>query len=250
MLLNIDGAFDRAWIAMQRAIERARALNHPFSLCHALIMASAFGAVIGDPEIVAGLVDEVLQITRERGFQSFESQAMVYRGWIMAAASPQDAVEQVNAGLSLFYRVGMRNVTGWLEMIAGEAMLVAGSLGEARIHLDHSAAALTETGEDAMRPNLQTRVGDLLVAENRLAEAEQVYLAALDFARENQLFSGELRAGLALGKLLCSRNRADQAAVILRDLLNRCEEGFDRPPVRTMRELIAEIDTGVGRRQA
>jgi predicted ATPase len=126
--------------------------------------------------------------------------------------------------------------------------IVRGLLGLGRIDeaIQLNITSIThcrETGDRYMEPECLRLQGELtLEAERADAEApERLFREAIGIAQTHGAKSWELRAAMSLARLLCSRDRADEAAACLEPVLNSFTEGLDTEDLRQAGTLLAAL---------
>jgi predicted ATPase len=74
------------------------------------------------------------------------------------------------------------------------------------------------------------------------ARAEEFFLQALDWARDQGALSWELRSASSLARLRQKQGRAREGRASLQPVYARFKEGFGSSDLVTARELLAELD--------
>jgi hypothetical protein len=84
--------------------------------------------------------------------------------------------------------------------------------------------------------------GDLLLmlSPDNLAEAELLYLRALETAQEQRVAMHELRAAISLCRLWRGQGKAEQGRRLLSDAYAKFTEGFTTADLMEARELLSE----------
>jgi predicted ATPase len=81
----------------------------------------------------------------------------------------------------------------------------------------------------------------MLSIKGDLAVAEQNYLTSLDWAREQQAKSWELRTATSLAKLWQSQGKRREALNLLKPIYTWFTEGFDTKDLKQAKSLLAEL---------
>jgi hypothetical protein len=266
--LWFQGLPDQAVRVAHASVAEARAIEHPTSLCNALVDAACpVSAWTGDLPAVERfgtmLSDHAwahnLEIWHAHGL-AWQKWASVKRGDIGAAASIQrDAVPgvretwfYVSYTLPLTSSKPLRLALGispsnpiqsplapnllWPEDVTGSAEEIAGILGEVE-------KALQEGKELWCFPELLRVKGELVLLENRSNEAaaESIFRQALDWARGRGALSWELRVAMSLGRLQRSQGRSTEALAQLVPVYERFNEGFGTADLISAKALIEEL---------
>jgi predicted ATPase len=83
--------------------------------------------------------------------------------------------------------------------------------------------------------------GWMLVLQGDLEGAEQNYRASLDWARQQQAKSWELRTSTSLARLWQSQGKCQEAYELLAPVYNWFTEGFDTKDLQEAKALLAEL---------
>jgi len=83
--------------------------------------------------------------------------------------------------------------------------------------------------------------GWMLVLQGDLVGAEQNYLASLDWAREQQAKSWELRTSTSLARLWQRQGKCQEAHELLAPIYGWFIEGFDTKDLQEAQALIEEL---------
>ena len=81
----------------------------------------------------------------------------------------------------------------------------------------------------------------MLTLKNDLASAEKNYLASLDWAREQQVKSWELRTSTRLARLWQSQGKREEAHELLSPVYDWFTEGFDTKDLKEAKALLEEL---------
>ena len=130
----------------------------------------------------------------------------------------------------------------------GKAVLAEGMAltGE----LDNALRLIDEQIEQVERPGWEERIhyaeilrlkGWMLSLKGDLAGAERNYLASLDWAREQQAKSWELRTATSLARLWQGQGKRKEALDLLAPAYNWFTEGFDTKDLKDAKALLEEL---------
>jgi hypothetical protein len=84
--------------------------------------------------------------------------------------------------------------------------------------------------------------GWMLTLKDDLVGAEENYLASLDWAREQQAKSWELRTSTSLARLWQSQGKKKAAHDLLKPIYDWFTEGFDTKDLKEANVLLGELD--------
>ena len=118
--------------------------------------------------------------------------------------------------------------TGFLSALA-EGLGSAGRVTEGLAAIDEAIERSERTEERWCIAEVLRVKGELLLlqgAPNAVADAEALFLQALDWARRQELLSWELRGATSLARLFHQQGRTSQARKLLAPIYDRFTEGF------------------------
>jgi tetratricopeptide (TPR) repeat protein len=158
------------------AIAIARALDHPFTLAHALMHCSAVHLDIGNAALAQERAEHAIAIAREYGFGLMLAWAMCFRGSSLAECG------HVDEGLSLMYEavaqarsLESETFQPHLFSLIAKACLKARRLAEAQQSIQEGFESVERNGERTYVAELQRLRAELRLA--RCKDHESVLLA-------------------------------------------------------------------------
>nr|MDQ2999535.1 transcriptional regulator [Chloroflexota bacterium] len=87
--------------------------------------------------------------------------------------------------------------------------------------------------------------GWMLALKGNLAGAEKCFRASLDWAREQQAKSWELRTSTSLARLWQSQGKRKEALDLLKPVYDWFTEGFDTKDLKEAKALLLELGTKI-----
>jgi predicted ATPase len=192
----------------------------------------------GEPEIARQRIEAAEALAAEQRI-GLVLEPQILRGAVLIAEEKfNDAVGCLRDGLARPHAIRLRQY--------GLARL-AEALSRQGKH-EAALAAVTDGFEEQERtrqrrwaPELDRRAGIVLMAMNRLEEAEAALAKALRTAREQQAKSYELRAATTLARLWGEEGRRVQAHDLLAGIYDRFTEGFDTADLQEAKRLLDEL---------
>lgn len=227
----------------QEAIALAQALDHPFSLAHAL---SAAGAAVHEfrREVQAAQeqIEPLIRLSAEEGFVFYQTMGTLHKGWALAETGQVEAgIEQIRQGLTACQAMGTMlyrpHFLAWLAEGYGKA-------GQAKQGLSVLAEALAQvekTDERFYEAELYRLKGELLLMQGDETEAEASFRNAIEVARRQQAKSWELRAAMSLCRPWQSQGKREEARQMLAEIYAWFPEGFDTPDLKEAKALLEEL---------
>ena len=223
----------------------ARSIGHPFDRGFALTTGSHVYEYRGEPEKQRALAEEAVRLGREHSMPFIsEILAQIVMGVSMVRSGPLDkALELMSAGFKLWDGGGARIWSPYSKSVMAEANALSGDLETA---LSIVGAML----EQIARPDWEERShlaevlrlkGWMLSLKGDLAGAERNYLASIDWAREQQAKSWELRTSTSLARLWLGQGKRKEAHGLLAPIYAWFTEGFDTKDLREAKALLQEL---------
>jgi predicted ATPase len=180
--LWLRGQTPEANLMADTAVERARALGHPFTLALALSFDAVLRQFQHDVAAVRERADEAWTFVAEQGFTFWVGWVAIMRGWATAAEGDAvDGAAQIRRGLVDWQATGSQLGTTYFLSLLAEVLLSAGETVDALEILDEATTLAHEKGEafwlaevHRLHAEVLVSLGDWPGAEVRAAEAAQV----------------------------------------------------------------------------
>jgi len=209
-LLRGDGP--RAWQYGLEALARARRLDGFPTQLYALSYLAAAAQYLRDTPRVLEWAEECLRVASRMGFRPMQAAANAIRGWALARLGRyREGLELLLGAIEHLWRMGEVLLLPYFEGLLAE---VQGSGGQVREGLSSVEAALRHTDETGARlfeAELHRLRGELLRLLGDSGEALRCFLRARLVARRQQAALLELRATVALARLLRDTGHDAQA---------------------------------------
>jgi predicted ATPase len=231
---------DQTLQVSRKGLSRARELDHPFTLACALYFTAVLHRFRREVGAVRELTEELLGISKERGFALYRAWGTVLHGWALAEqAELEEGIAQMARGLAAWRDMGaellLPHFLSFLAEAYGKANYVDAGL---RLVTD-ALEMVEETGERTYAAELQRLKGELLLREGEgEAPAEECFQRALDAARRQNAKSWELRAAMSLGRLWQKQGEVVRARELLRGVYDWFTEGFDTADLMEAKALL------------
>ena len=244
-VLWLRGFADQAWRAARTAVADAEALADPATLCYALSHGGCLVALwVGDFAAAERYVEMLLEHSRENGFAIWNDFASRLKEIVLVKTGDLD-------GGLLLLRGGLNKITEfnsglWFLTALGEMAEALGRLGRFADALATVERGIDRSQRGWLAPELLRINGELLLAQSTTETTQVVkdlFLQALDGAREQGSLSWELRAATSLARLLRDQNRPTDAIDCLRPTYDRFTEGFNTADLVAAKQLLNELGT-------
>ena len=244
-VLWVQGYPDQAMRAVRAAVEEARHLQHPNTLCSALAYGGcALSLRTGDLETAGRLAAELLDRAEKYDLADYLHYGTAVQAVISLRERRSDtSIEQIRVALQR-WRVSKWHI---VLTICEFAEIVAGAG-----HVDEISAIVDEALEQAKRnqefgdyPEALRLKGELLLlqAASDPGRAEEYFVRSLELARAQGALSWELRVGMSFARLALRRGNVEQARDVLSRIYARFEEGFDSADLQAARQLLSDLSS-------
>ena len=242
--LWILGFPDKAVERGGEALRDARGSGHALSLSMALFWNGVVKMYRGELDAARAHARELLTITARYGIVYFAVCGIVLDGAIMVAAGDaKSGIQRMQKALAEFRT--MRGGLGvpWVMALTADGYLRNGAFKEALGAVTMGLAVTQVEGERHWEAELHRVKGETLLAspDAEAGQAEAVFRQAIEVAQRQKALSLELRAAMALGRLLAARGERAQAADCVAGVYSRFTEGFNTADLVAARALIEEL---------
>jgi serine/threonine protein kinase/predicted ATPase len=244
-LLWLMGFPEQGLESSRRAVALAREVDHPSSLAHALCLSAGVVSACGKLDLHREQNEELMRLSNEKGIRLFEAWAILEDGWIRVChGEHEDGTARVREALVAVRAVGSGHALPAALATFAEAHLVGGKPEEGLAAVAEGLSLTRAGGEQSARPELLRLRGELLLARDGDAaadEAEAAFDRAIAVARELGTKAWELRASVSLCRRLQARGRQDEARMRLAAIYGGFTEGFETRDLAEARALLDEL---------
>jgi predicted ATPase/DNA-binding winged helix-turn-helix (wHTH) protein len=247
-ILWLQGFANQATRTAQVAVNKAAAIGHALSLCHALAQAACPVALYtGDLAAAEGFVATLLDVARDLGLAGWIARSHCFQG--MVAIMRDDyavGLPQLRGGLDELREVGAAPSTAAFLAVHACGLGRAGRVSEGMAAIDEALMLSKRYEERWCLPELLRNKGELLLLQGApgATVGEDHFRQALDVARQQEALSWELRAATGLARLLRDQRRPAQALETLRPVYDRFIEGFGTIDLIAAKYLLEELSDG------
>ncbi|MDM0001017.1 winged helix-turn-helix domain-containing protein [Variovorax sp. J22P240] len=240
----LRGRCDQAAVLAQHAIEQAESLDHPVTLCIALIWAGSVFLWRGDWSREERIAERLHAHATKHSLSPYAAVAMGLRGEVAVRhARPELGVGLLSESLRAVRadRYDMR--TGVFIIALAEGLTKMGKHSEAMAAIEEAISLIERHGGYSNMPEALRVKGEILASAPAadLQSAEQCLLDAIDFARRQGALSWELRASNSLAGLWLRQRRVEPARRLLAPIHGRFSEGHRTVDLITARDLLTTL---------
>jgi predicted ATPase len=245
-VLWLQGFADQALRVSDSNIEHALSIDHTLSLCNALVQGACPVALLaGMLPLAERLITMLLQQTERHALQIWHSYGRCFKGELLTKRGDLDAgLPLLSAGISELRQAKfVQYYTAFLCILA-ESLAKAKRVGEG-IEVINEALARSAANEERWCTAELLRVkGELLLQSalpNTMDQAEKLFAASLDQARQQGALSWELRTAASVARLKRQQGRVGDAGEVLARIHSRFTEGFTTVDLQMAESLLREL---------
>jgi class 3 adenylate cyclase/predicted ATPase len=244
----LRGYPDRSAAITDKALARAREVNHPYSLAWALSFCAVLRQIRGEVSETRALAEECVALCQQHDFPFWLASGRIMRGWALTDEGEQVAIgiAELREGLAGWHQSGARVYTPYFTCCLAESYLAAGRPAEGLAPLAEMIDTVECTGEGWWQPELYRLTGELLSRTVKIAEdganPKSFFSKALELATRRDAKSLVLRATMGLCRL-AERDGAErrEARERLLTIYRAFDEGASTRDLRTARQMLDEL---------
>jgi hypothetical protein len=245
LALVLAGRAEEARREIERAVRRARELDHVNTMSTALLLSANVAYFMDDPESARRGAEECLEVVRDRDFHTNECESLILSGWARACLGDLTGIATIEEGIERTESTGSMGALVQCYLTAADAHLLARDLDRASTMVDRAAAAIERTRErTAYEPQIPMYRAEILLASE--APPLEVLDRLLDESTRGwhayQSPWMELRTALLRGQLARRSGYAADARDHLISLCDRMPDAADTRRVHDARALLASLD--------
>jgi tetratricopeptide (TPR) repeat protein len=245
LLMWILGYPDRAAQLGGETEAHARKLGHPFDLGFILVAGALLFDYRGEPDQMLKRCDEAKQLGLENSLLALTEMAVPANSGIALIRKGQVAqgVASLQKGVAVWEEGGGRTVSPYWKSVLAEGMAELGDPAGALDLIGEVIAQVERPGWEERHYYAETlRIkGWLLSQKGDPAAAERSYLASLDWARQQQAKSWELRTATSYARLMRDQGRVREAHDLLAAIYGWFTEGFGTKDLKDAKALLEEL---------
>lgn len=233
--LWLQGWPARAVLLAQRTVDEASRLDHPVTLCIALIWAVSVYLWVGDHARAEQDIDRFIAYAESHSLGPYLAVGRGVKGELaVRRGDVEPGVQAIADCLVELREARYELLTTAFSITLAEGLTGLGRNDEALALIEQTVTEVEANGDLYNLPELlRVRARTLLRAPAaRAEEAQASLLASLDLSRRQGALAWELRATTDLARLWAQTPRAGEARNLLKVVLARFEEGFETADLR------------------
>ena len=208
------------------ALTLAQELNHPLSLALALTFRALVAQLRRERAGVMIYAEQALALSTEHEFAFYRAMGRVLRGWALIEHNQQEAIVQIQQGLTDWQATCAELFRPHLLALLAEAYEKAGQTEAGLDVLEQAFTAAHRSGKRFYEAELHRLKGEFKVHSCE-KEAEECFQSAIEIARSQGAKAWELRATTSLSRLWQQQDKSGQAYQTLHPVYSWFNEGHE-----------------------
>lgn len=242
--LWLRGHLNRALRTAQQAIDEAAARGQPVSICISLIYSAPVFLWGGDPDRASDLVDRLIEYAEQHSLGPYRAVGIGLRGEIAVARGQlTTGLELLREALEVLHSEQHNILLTVFARALTEGLLKTGQFEEALLTINGAIGRATSFGASFDMAELLRLKAEVLTV---MSPADRAVAAdclgeSLKIAHQQSALVYELRASVALARLLSESGQRDEARDVLRPVYDRFTEGFETSDLHQARMLLESL---------
>jgi hypothetical protein len=223
----------------------ARRRGHLFDLGFVLTVGGLLWDYLCEPTPLLTRAEEAEQLGRSHDLPFISdmlAQAMKGIAWLRAGRL-SEGIPQLQGAIETFNAHGNKLWMPYYQAVLAEGLALNSDVAGGLQLIEESLTQIERTGweERCHLAEILRLKGWMLTLQGDLASAEKNYLASLDWAREQQAKSWELRTATSLARLWQQQGKQSEAHKLLSEVYNWFTEGFETKDLQEAKVLLERI---------
>jgi predicted ATPase len=236
---------DRAVALNEVTDAHARIQGHPFDLAFALSVGSDLFHCRHEPGTLHHCAEEIERLGREHSLPFLWGYFAPIRSGLalIDEEKPAEGIAALRSALHAWEASGGRQYSPYLKAVVAQGLAQSGDLEGALELVDQQLAQMDRPGweERLYQAEVLRLKGWMLSLKGDLEGAERNFLASLDWAREQQARSWQLRTSTSLARLWQAQGRCAEAHELLAPVYEWFTEGFDTKDLQEAKALLDDL---------
>ncbi|MEY9750345.1 putative ATPase [Bradyrhizobium japonicum] len=234
---------DARQLARQTVSEAAQ-MDHPITLCIALIWAVSIDLWSGDLDGAEQNLDRFIAHAETRSMGPYLAVGRGVKGELaIRRGDAAGGIETIRACLRELHDAGYELLTTTFNIALVHGLLALGQIERSARLIDDAIGLVEQGGDHLYMPELLRMKGNVLLSlpQPDTDEAENHFRRSLDLSRRTDAKAWELRAAIDLAKLIAGRGQRADAKRLLRSALAGFSDGSQTSDIGIANKLLATL---------
>lgn len=242
--LWLQGQPGKATELARQTVDEAAQMDHPVTLCIALIWAVSVFLWSGDLETAEEHIDRFIAHAQSRSMEPYLAVGRGVKGQLaIRRGDAKGGVAVLEQCLKELHAARYELLTTTFNLSLIEGLLAKGRSDEGLALIDETIGLIKANGDLVFMPELLRVRGNALVSslQSSIDEAERCFRDSLECGRRQGALAWQLRTAIDLAALLSEQKRDEEAKALLRPVFERFDKGFDTADLKIGRRLLATL---------
>jgi predicted ATPase/DNA-binding winged helix-turn-helix (wHTH) protein len=226
----------------RRTVDEASQMDHPVTLCIALIWAVSIFLWSGDLESAEENIDRFIAHAQARSMEPYLSVGRGVKGELaIRRGDAKSGLESLRQCLKELHAARYELLTTTFNISLIQGLLGVGRSDECMALIDGTIGLVEANGDRVFMPELLRMKGNALLSLPRpsLEAAERCFRDSLECSGRQGALAWELRTAVDLAKLLAEQKRYEDAKALLQPVFERFEQGSNTADHKIAGQLLA-----------
>ncbi|MEY9125007.1 ATP-binding protein [Bradyrhizobium yuanmingense] len=228
----------------QQTVTEAAQMEHPITLCIALIWAVSISLWDGDLDGAEQSIDQFIAHAESRSMGPYLVVGRGVKGELaIRRGDAAQGVETIFACLRELHEAGYELLTTTFNIALVQGLLALGQIEQSARLIDDAIRLVDQGGDHLYMPELLRMKGRVLLSlpEPDAEQAKAHFMQSLDLSRRQGATAWELRAAIDLAGLFAGRGQRHEAKRWLQSALEGFAEGSDTADIRAVSVLLTTL---------
>ena len=233
--LWLQGNPAKALQLAQQTVGEAAQMDHPITLCIALIWAVSIDLWSGDLAGAEENIDRFIAHATSRSMGPYLAVGRGVKGELaIRRGDAAGGVETIRGCLSELHDAGYELLTTTFNIALIQGLMALGQIEQSAALVDDAIRLVARNGDHLYMPELLRMKGRVLLSspEPDVEQAEACLMQSLDLSRATGAKAWELRAAIDLAQLLADRRRGKEARLWLQSARGGFAAGSETEDIR------------------
>ncbi|WP_369720632.1 winged helix-turn-helix domain-containing protein [Bradyrhizobium sp. LLZ17] len=242
--LWLQGQPSHARQLARQTVNDAAQMDHPITLCIALIWAVSIDLWSGDLDGAEENIDRFITHAESRSMGPYLAVGRGVKGELaIRRGDAGSGVETIRRSLQELHDAGYELLTTTFNIALVHGLLALGQIEQSARVIDDAIRLVTQGGDHLYMPELLRMKGKVLLSLPRPMgeEAEASLSNALELSRRKGAKAWELRSAIDLANLFAERGQGQEAKLLLQSALDGFVTGSETADIRAANEFLETL---------
>ncbi|OKO70689.1 winged helix-turn-helix domain-containing protein [Bradyrhizobium sp. AS23.2] len=225
----------------QQTVAEAAEMDHPITLCIALIWMVSIDLWSGDLDGAEENIDRFIAHATSRSMGPYLAVGRGVKGELaIRRGDAASGVETIRASLRELHDAGYELLTTTFNIALVQGLLALGRSEQGAVLIDDAIRLVEQSGDHLYMPELLRMKAEVLLSlpEPNAGKAEVHLMQSLELGRRKGAKAWQLRAAIDLAELIAERGQREEAKGLLQSALEGFAEGPETADITAANRLL------------